>query len=118
MTTSRLSFILTLTGLLIAAPAIHAANAGKDKSKGEQIELESFSWGLPKNNHSGAPNDMKAPGQKPPGQQLPTVQKARPALDKEKKEEKKPSYPAPGVETWQGKRFPPPAPAQPALKQK
>jgi hypothetical protein len=27
-----------------------------------------------------------------------------------------PSYPAPGVETWLGKRFPPPAPAKPALK--
>jgi len=27
-----------------------------------------------------------------------------------------PSYPGPGVETWLGKRFPPPAPSQPALK--
>ena len=100
MTTSRPSFILTLIGLLISAPAIHADNSGR--GKGGEIEIESFSWGSIKNSNSGTPSDLNA-----------LSQKTKPLI-----KEKKPSYPAPAVETWQGKRFPPPAPAQPALKQK
>lgn len=106
---ARFSLALALTGMLCGTPALYAdvitgagpgagssikgTNSGNNAQKGrkDEIHIESYSWGLT------SPNKPKTEGKK-------TQDSAAP------------SYPGPAVETWLGKRFPPPAPTQPALK--
>jgi hypothetical protein len=65
----------------------------------------------------GASSASLADNAKSPNQPSAAVgQKAESVDGNSEGKAKKPSYPGPGVETWLGKRFPPPAPVQPAMK--